>query len=175
MIITTSRDNKSTHSVSSFVLKTNHAHKFFFLFVSRNAMVPIYSLRPVSTFLYIIINGNAIASFVKKRRFCGPKIFFLRTYTALTLPPILPPLYAIVRIRLDTSPPPLCVRTMWMTPFWTHGFSRKGPINSASSVRSFVRNADISGSARQKFLIFCTKLEQHNCRKVTFSYFRKNS
>ena len=55
------------------------------------------------------------------------------------------------------------------TPFWTHGFSRKGPINSASSVR----NADISGSARQKFLIFCTKLEQHKRRKVTFSDFRK--
>ena len=57
--------------------------------------------------------------------------------------------------------------------FWTHGFSRKGPINSASSVRSFVRNADISRSARQKFLIFCTKLEQHKCRKVTFFDFRK--
>ena len=37
--------------------------------------------------------------------------------------------------------------------FWTHGFSRNGPIN--------------------KFLIFCTKLEQHKCRKVTFSDFRK--
>ena len=62
--------------------------------------------------------------------------------------------------------------------YWTHGFRRKSPINSASSVRPivrpFVRNADISGSARQKFLIFCTKLEQHNCRKVTFSDFRKN-
>ena len=57
--------------------------------------------------------------------------------------------------------------------YWTHGFSRKGPINSASSVRSFVCNADISGSARQKFLIFRTKLEQHKCRKVTFSNFRK--
>ena len=61
--------------------------------------------------------------------------------------------------------------------FWTHGFSGKGPINSASSVRSsvcsFVRNADISGSARQNFLIFGTKLEQHKCRKVTFSDFRK--
>ena len=53
--------------------------------------------------------------------------------------------------------------------FWTHGFSRNGPTNLASSVR----NADISGSARQKFLIFCTKLEQHKCRKVTFSDFRK--
>ena len=26
------------------------------------------------------------------------------------------PLYAIVRIRLDPFPPPLCVRTMWITP-----------------------------------------------------------
>ena len=58
-----------------------------------------------------------------------------------------------------------------------HGFSRKGPINSASSVclsvRPFICNADISGSGCQKFLIFCTKLEQHKCRKVTFSDFRK--
>ena len=68
-----------------------------------------------------------------------------------------------------------------MLSFWTHGFNRKGPINSASSVRSsvrlsvcpFVRNADISGSACQKFLIFCTKLEQYYCRKVTFFDFRK--
>ena len=62
---------------------------------------------------------------------------------------------------------------------WTHGFSRKGPINSALSVRSsvcsFVGNADISGSVCQKFLIFCTKLEQHNCRKVTFSDFGKKT
>ena len=57
--------------------------------------------------------------------------------------------------------------------YWTQGFSRKGPINSASCVCPFVRNADISGSARQKFLIFCTKLEQHKCRKVRFSDFRK--
>ena len=48
---------------------------------------------------------------------------------------------------------------------WTHSFSRKGPINSAF--------ADISGSAHQDFLIFCRKVEQHNCRKVTFSDFRK--
>ena len=60
-----------------------------------------------------------------------------------------------------------------MPSFWTYGFSRKGPINSAGSVRSFIRNADISGSTRQKFLIFCTKLEQHRCRKVTFSDCRK--
>ena len=57
--------------------------------------------------------------------------------------------------------------------FWTHGFSRKCPINSASSIRSFICKADISGSACQKFLIFCTKLEQHKCRKVTFRNFRK--
>ena len=42
-------------------------------------------------------------------------------------------------------------------------------------VRPFVRNPDISGSARQNFLIFCTKLEQHKCRKVTFSDFRKKT
>ena len=60
-------------------------------------------------------------------------------------------------------------------PCWTHGFSRKG--HKFSFVRSFVcsffRNADISGSALQKRLIFCTKLEQHKCRKMTFSDFRK--
>ena len=56
--------------------------------------------------------------------------------------------------------------------FWTHGFSRKGPINSASSVRSSVTL--ISQDLRAKmFLIFCTKLEQHKYRKVTFSDFRK--
>ena len=61
--------------------------------------------------------------------------------------------------------------------YWTHGFSRKGPINSASSVHSsvrlFVRNAVISGSVGQNYLIFCTKLEQRKCRKLTFSDFRK--
>ena len=46
-------------------------------------------------------------------------------------------------------------------------------LNSASSVRSFVPNADISGSTCQNFLIFCTKLEQHKCRKVTFPDSRK--
>ena len=30
--------------------------------------------------------------------------------------PFPPPLYVIVRIWLDSSPLPLCVRTMWMTP-----------------------------------------------------------
>ena len=46
-------------------------------------------------------------------------------------------------------------------------------LNSASSVRSFVPNADISGFTCQNFLIFCTKLEQHKCRKVTFRDSRK--
>ena len=39
--------------------------------------------------------------------------------------------------------------------FWNHSFSRKGPINSASSVHwsvcSFVRNADMSGFAPEVF------------------------
>ena len=64
-----------------------------------------------------------------------------------------------------------------MLAYWTHSFSQKGPINSAlsvrSSVHSFVCNADTSGSACQKFLIFCTKLEQHKCMKVTLCDFRK--
>ena len=81
MIITTSHDNKPTDSVSSFVLKTNHAHKFFFLFFFRNAMVSVYSLRPVYTFLYTIINGNVIASFVQKKKsfeiLWSTKIFFV--------------------------------------------------------------------------------------------------
>ena len=70
-----------------------------------------------------------------------------------------------------------CIPDKFLILYWTHGFSRKGLINSASSVRlsvrPFVRNADISGSTRQNFLMFCTKLEQHKCRKVTFSDFRK--
>ena len=36
--------------------------------------------------------------------------------------------------------------------YWTHGFSRKGLINSTLSIRSFIRNADISGSVLQKIL-----------------------
>ena len=32
-------------------------------------MVFIYSLRPVNTFLYTMINGNVIASFKKKEKF----------------------------------------------------------------------------------------------------------
>ena len=76
-------------------------------------MVSIY------TFLHTIINGNVIASFVQKKenfqRFCGPKKFFLRTYATLKPPS---PLYAIERIWLDPSSPPLCVRIMWMTPYF---------------------------------------------------------
>ena len=45
-------------------------------------------------------------------------------------------------------------------------------IQLCPSVRLFVRNA-ISGSVHQKFLIFCTDLEQHKCRNVTFFDFRK--
>ena len=80
-------------------------------------MVFIYSLRPVNTFLYTMINGNVIASFTKKEKFWDfvvQKNFFLHTFFCLELP--LPPLQAIVRIWLDPFPPPLCVCTMWMTP-----------------------------------------------------------
>ena len=80
-------------------------------------MISIYSLRLLSTFLYTIINDNVIASSVQKKenilRFCGPKKL-LRTYATLKPPP--PPLYAIVHIWLDHSPPPFYVSTMWMTP-----------------------------------------------------------
>ena len=66
----------------------------------------------------------------------------------------------------------LSVKGLRIISYWTHGFSPKGSYKF-SFVRSFIRNADSSGSASQKFLIFCTKLEQHNWRKVTFSDFRK--
>ena len=53
-------------------------------------MVSIYRLRPVYTFPYTMINGNVIASFVQKKRkvlrYCGPKNFFLRTYSETPLP-----------------------------------------------------------------------------------------
>ena len=55
-------------------------------------MVSIYSLRPVYTFLYTIINDNVIAFFIQKRkvlRFCGPKTFFLRKYATLNSPSLL--------------------------------------------------------------------------------------
>ena len=78
-------------------------------------MVSVYNLRPVYTFLYIIINGNVIASFVQKKivlRFCGPKIVFLRTYATLSPAPPPPPRGGIVRIWLDLSPP--FVRTYYV-------------------------------------------------------------
>ena len=80
------------------------------------AMASIYSLRPVYTFLYTIINDNVIASFVQKRkvlRFYDQKKFFCTRTQPWNAPP---PLYAIGRIWFDPSPPPLCVFTMWMIP-----------------------------------------------------------
>ena len=80
-------------------------------------MVSIYSLRPVYTFLYKIINGNVRASFVQTKKsfeILWSKKNFFAYVRNLEIPP--PPLYAMVRIWLDPSPPPLCVRTMWMTP-----------------------------------------------------------
>ena len=73
----------------------------------------IYSLGLVYTFLYTIINGNVTASFVQKKK--GFEIFrFKKIFFCVRLQP--PSWYAIVRIWFDPSPPPLCVRTMWMTP-----------------------------------------------------------
>ena len=60
-------------------------------------MVSICSLRPVDTFLYTIINGNVIASFVQK------KIFFLRFCGTKEIP------FAYVR-DLET-PPPSCMQS----------------------------------------------------------------
>ena len=80
-------------------------------------MASIYSLRLVYTFLYTLINGNVIASFVQKRkvlRFCGHKKFCFAYVRNLEIPS--PSLYAIVRNCLDPSPPPLCVRNVQMTP-----------------------------------------------------------
>ena len=92
-------------------------------------MVSIYSLRPVCTFLYTITNGNVIASFVQKNKnfeiLRSKKIFFLRTYATLKPPS---PLHAIVRIWLDPSPPPLCIRTMWMTPYEHIQYFLKGAV-----------------------------------------------
>ena len=54
-------------------------------------MVSIYSFRPVYTFLYTIINGNVIASFVQKKKsfeiVWSKKFFFLRTYATMNPPP----------------------------------------------------------------------------------------
>ena len=45
--------------------------------------------------------------------------------------------------------------------------SRKGPMNSALSVRASVRNAVFSELTHYFFLIFCMKLEIRNMSKVT--------
>ena len=76
-------------------------------------MVSIYNLRPVYTFLYTIINGNVIASFVQKKKsfeILRSKNIFLRAYT--TLNPPLP----LVRNRTHLAwplPSPL-VRTYYV-------------------------------------------------------------
>ena len=64
MIITTPNDNKPTHSVSSFVLKTNHAQKLIFSFLFSQCYGFYLSLKPGLHFFCTIINGNVIASFV---------------------------------------------------------------------------------------------------------------
>ena len=79
-------------------------------------MVSIYSLKPVYTFLYTIINCNVIASFVQKKKsfeILWSKKNFLCVHTQPWNSP--PSLYTIVHIWLDPSPPSLCVRTMWIT------------------------------------------------------------
>ena len=75
-------------------------------------MVSNDSLRPVYTFLYTIINGDVIASVVQKKKsfeisWPQKNLFCVRTQPctqtcAFGLTPL--------------CPPPLCVRTMWMTP-----------------------------------------------------------
>ena len=82
-------------------------------------MISIHGLRSVYTFLDTMINGNVIASFVQKKSksfeiLWSKKIYF--AYVRNLETPSHPPLYVIVRIWLDSSPLPLCVRTMWMTP-----------------------------------------------------------
>ena len=92
--------------------------KFHETNVKKISMVSVYSWRPVYTFLYTIINGNIIASFVHKKFFfeilwSKKKFFCVRTQ--LWNPPL-----PLVRNRTHLawpSPPPLCVRTMWMTPY----------------------------------------------------------
>ena len=90
-------------------------------------MISIYSLRAVYTFLYTIMNGNVIASFVQNKKcfeilWSKKKNFCVRTQPS-TLPS--PPLYAIVRIWLDLYLPPLYVCTMWMTPYISPQKGRK--------------------------------------------------
>ena len=88
-------------------------------------MVSIHSLRPIHTFLYTIINGNVIATFVQKnKRFeilWSKETFFLRTYATLKPPP---PSYAIVRIWLD----PPSIRP--------HVFFGTGPVTSTENLKS---------------------------------------
>ena len=73
-------------------------------------MVSIYGLRPVYTFLYAIINGNVIVSFVQKKKSWSKKFFA----HVRNLETPAPPLYAILRIWLDPSPPLPFVRTYYV-------------------------------------------------------------
>ena len=79
-------------------------------------MVSIYSLRPVYTFIYTLKNRNVIDSFVQKKNsfeiLWSKKNFFVYVRN-LENPPS--PLYEIVHIWLDPSPPPLWISTTWMT------------------------------------------------------------
>ena len=90
--------------------------KFHSTNIKKISMVSIYSLKQVYTFLYTIVNDNVLASFVQKKKkgfeiWRSKKQSFLLTYATLKPPH---PLYAIVRIWVDPSPSPLCVRTMWI-------------------------------------------------------------
>ena len=130
-------------------------------------MISIYSLRPVCTFIYTIINDNVIAFFVQKNkslRFYGSKRFFLRTY-ATWKPPSLS-LYAIVRIWRDPSLPSLCIRAMWMTPKILEKFLFQIVYNELSPI-CFVRDIPQGFSFLFTcfFLIYlykCCNLLSHN-------------
>ena len=81
------------------------------------SMVSIYCLRPVYTFLNTIINSNVIASFVQKKKsfeILWSKNLFVFGYVRNLKPPS--PLYAIVRICLDPSPPFFFFFTMRLIP-----------------------------------------------------------
>ena len=71
-------------------------------------MVSNYSLRPVYTFLYTIINGDVIASVVQKKK------SFEISWPPKPLPPLCTQTCTFGLTPL--CPPPLCARTMWMTP-----------------------------------------------------------
>ena len=59
-------------------------------------MVSIYSVGPVYTLLYTIINGNVIAFFVRKvLRFRGPKKTFFADVRNLETPPSFTQSYAL--------------------------------------------------------------------------------